>query len=221
LKNKVNVSLKVITQDLHRERRFPPDPECENEDKRMILVRTCASIFFQVSFEKRYVEDQGEIDLAWEPELTLGEAVSLMFPLSVVSIPTSGSIPHKERWHRANTIERLTSWGYFKVAWTDQLHDHLLVSPHSITDDEVPTIMIFHHASFLTHSKAITGLYPKGLLHETRCTLGLLIPDNNSRVRTWFSGECEKGESLKILRGVFSLIYRSKGRQRDDSRSYG
>ena len=57
-----------------------------------------------------------------------------------------------------------------KVAWTDNLIDHL-----RMTDDK--TVEVFHHASFFKHVE--NQIFPPGLLQETLRTLALLFPPHD------------------------------------------
>lgn len=141
-----------------------------------------------------------------------------MFSEPSLPIPAGGLIPLAEIWKVANTLERFTSWGYFKVQWTDRLHEHLIL--HDDPNDDIPTILVFHHASFLTYSTAAAEVFPEDLLDETRCTLGLLLK-RSPRVKKWFSKEAAKGKLLVIILLAFSLTRRSRQRLWHETGYYG
>ncbi|KAK0611959.1 hypothetical protein B0T14DRAFT_531324 [Immersiella caudata] len=69
-----------------------------------------------------------------------------------------------------------------RIAWTDNLDNHLLL------DDEEKTVHVFYHASFLERQrKSATSLLPKPFIEETLCTLELLFPRKSVKTANWLA----------------------------------
>jgi len=164
-----------------------------------MLLRQCASTWLQVDFDRKYDVNQGNVHGAlWHPEQPLRDALAAMFPryenpaVDGSTLPVGEYISHANRWAKSNTALTFTSWGYFKIEWTDCLQDHLALA--DCVEGELPTIFIFHQASYLQHSQCANEFLPPGLIEETMCTLGLLMNSTNKRTRNWFSKEAQRGK---------------------------
>ena len=98
----------------------------------------------------------------------------------------------KPRWPYMLNGRILERIGNFKIVWTDDLQDHLLL------DEDDKPIRVYHHATVLAalSSKTIEGCFPEGFLIETLQTLALLLPSRvNQDCRKWF--ETELHEAVK------------------------
>ncbi|KAI0020053.1 hypothetical protein F4780DRAFT_770993 [Xylariomycetidae sp. FL0641] len=77
----------------------------------------------------------------------------------------------------ARNIERIAG---IKVKLTTNLLDHLLLR------EELKTVTIFHHASFLKHHQSQNALFPAKFVEETLQTLAILFPTGNRAVERWY-----------------------------------
>lgn len=75
----------------------------------------------------------------------------------------------------ARNLERLAR---IQIEWTNNLIDHL-----ALRDDDTK-VLIFHHATFLEHSRS--GVFPPGFCAETLRTLALLLPSSEKKTKKWF-----------------------------------
>ncbi|KAK0511994.1 hypothetical protein JMJ35_005122 [Cladonia borealis] len=97
---------------------------------------------------------------------------------SVWSLPQlSDSIKLPKSFHAAN-IEKIAG---IKIEWTSNLADHLRL------EDDDTRVLIYHQLSFLEiHKEDRRSIFPDGLIEETICTMGLLIPSADKTSRNWF-----------------------------------
>ncbi len=94
----------------------------------------------------------------------------------------------KPRWPHMLNARMLEHIGNFKIVWTDDLQDHLLL------DDDDRSIRFYHHATVLNAfvSGTADGCLPKDLLAETLQTLALLLPSRVNRdCRRWFERQLQ------------------------------
>ena len=105
------------------------------------------------------------------------------------------------RWPRKEIVKKMVSNGYFRIRWTNCLPDHLQIV-HDY-GDKMPTLYLFHHASFLEHSRAAHAVFPDKLIQETKSTLALFLPQDDKEVRKWFGEESRKSKNLRDNNAVF------------------
>ncbi|KAI1000774.1 hypothetical protein K3495_g7422 [Podosphaera aphanis] len=77
------------------------------------------------------------------------------------------------------TAQRLDELAGIKVMWTNNLLDHLKMTPDN------GGVFLFHHAAVLTYQRD-NRIYPAGLISETLRTLALLLPRSDKETRDWF-----------------------------------
>ncbi|KAL2827739.1 hypothetical protein BDW59DRAFT_179017 [Aspergillus cavernicola] len=80
----------------------------------------------------------------------------------------------------------------FGVELTCNLYDHLRLR------DVDKTVIIFHHASFLTVHRQ-TSIFPPGLVDETLATLALLFPQGDKEVQRWYNKQDDPEELDKNI----------------------
>ena len=124
--------------------------------------------------------------ILWREDWNLDQTIAAQFSLH----PPNAM--EKPRWPHMLNARMLECIGNFKIVWTDDLQDHLLL------DEDDRSIRIYHHATVLAalSSSTMEGCLPKGLLAETLQTLALLLPSRVNRdCRKWF--EIQLQEALK------------------------
>jgi len=100
----------------------------------------------------------------------------------------------KPRWPHMLNARMLEHIGNFKIVWTDDLQDHLLL------DEDDRSIRFYHHATVLNAfvSGTADGCLPKDLLAETLQTLALLLPSRVNRdCRKWFERQLQAAEKQR------------------------
>ena len=136
---------------------------------------------------------------------------------SLWSLPQlSDSIKLPKSFNAAN-IEKIVG---IKIEWTSNLVDHLRL------EDDDTKVLIYHQMSFLElhqqDSRLVLilvqrsfpdctdrSIFPDGLIEETICTLGLLIPSTDKTSRIWFHKK-QKELGLDAKAGTYGPLNAAK-----------
>lgn len=162
----------------------------ETEQKE--ILRGCVLLWLRINLKEHYDADQcATKGPFWENDQSLTKAIAARFPTSEPVRPEVDTHV-TDRWDRLNTAQRFTSWGYFRIRWTNDLQDHLILD--DMDDFETPVIHIFHLASYLQSSRAARDLLPEGLIKETICSLGLLMWRNKKGLKEWLEMQDKNGK---------------------------
>lgn len=112
--------------------------------------------------------------VAWSEDQSLAALLASSFPLN------SPSAIRKLRWPFIFNAHNLDRIGGFRILWTDDLQDHLLLN-----EDE-KSLLIFHHVSVLQAlAQGNCSDMLKGLARETIQTLSLLFPIGDRDCQKW------------------------------------
>ncbi|KAK3338914.1 hypothetical protein B0H65DRAFT_432406 [Neurospora tetraspora] len=101
--------------------------------------------------------------------------------------PQTSQNLERGKFGRLFTAQNLALIAGFRVELTTNLADHLLFR------DSDKTVMIFHHATFLSHQLGNT-IFPPDFVSETLDTLALLFPQNDAASRKWYRKQGERSE---------------------------
>lgn len=127
-------------------------------------------------------------NIFWPADWSLEQVITELFSCH---LPNALEKPRWPHMLNARTLEHI---GNFKIVWTDDLQDHLLL------DEDDRSIRFYHHATVLNAfvSGTADGCLPKDLLAETLQTLALLLPSRVNRdCKRWFERQLQAAEKQR------------------------
>jgi hypothetical protein len=135
-----------------------------------------ARVFLCIELKSRWVTRSGNFRRdCFDRNKTLANILAEHF-----SEPTDALLVTKN-WLRNVSDRKIVSDEYVEICWVDNLQLHLVLESYG----DVPRLLVFHPASFLTFSKLAKDMLPIGLPEETLETLGLLF-SSGKRTQRWF-----------------------------------
>ena len=176
------------------------------------MVDLCVLLWLRIDVTERvYPGATLGAEAIWSDAKSLKAMVADQFPRA--SYPQAKNT-FLRKWF---TLERLVHYGYFRVQWTNNLREHLLVDPFQ--PNGIRNIYIFHHASVLKQLAAMDDelreldrIFPTGFLRETIDSLALLIPRAQVSTNNWYSAEYEvRGKGVGKVGCIRDIIFGPNG----------